>query len=134
MITFPKGFNFDPKTRMVSGIAGDIFSFEGVDMDLAPPSVLMVDSIASKSDVKNATERIDVKGRKGMRRSGPALKELGALRLLQRFGNAEAARDFAEQHKLLNMSKCSFYQDDSQWWRAKSNALRRIAKVMRSLL
>lgn len=134
MITFKKGFNFDPKTRMVSGIADDIYSFEGVDMDLARPTVIMVDAIASKSDVKNVTERIDVKGRKGMRRSGPALKELGTHRLLQRFGDAEAARDFAEQHKLLNKSKCSFYQDDSQWWRAKSNALRRIAKVMRSLL
>lgn len=134
MIIFPKGFKMDPKTRMVYGIAGDIFSFEGVDIDLAPPSVLMVQSSASKSDVRNATERIKVRGRKGMRRSGPALKELGAHRLLQRFGNAEAAHDFAEQQSLLNISKYSFYQHDSQWWRAKSNALRRIDEVMRILL
>jgi hypothetical protein len=133
MIIFPKGWDYDPKTGRVSGIPGSIYPFDGVDIELAPPSVLLVGSSASKRDVKDAIERIKVKGRKGKRRDDQSLKELGAKRLFMQTRSWEVACDHARSHRTPN-GIAPAYGNESQWRRAKSRALKRIAEVMQHLL
>jgi|GEM_PF-6035705 hypothetical protein len=132
MITFNKGFNNDSKTRLVTGISGAIYPLDGVDLERTQRVELIIDPDASKNDVKKAVERIVVKGRRGKRGAGYALKELGALRLFRKLGKFEAALDYAMEHAKESIMVPQ-YDGESQWWRAKANALKRIEQVMQNL-